>query len=115
MKVLKYFLIRLRAVFASYNYLYSYSKLFCLTCLLMQCCSTSQINFIYIIIFFITVYNPVYWMFLKKYSILKIDQHLAHYFENYGLNLSSPPHFLFSQIITSFLNSMIPTNQETGL
>ena len=49
----------------------------------------------------------------KRY--FKIDHHLARYFVNYSACLSGPPPFLFSQIITSFLNSMISINQETGL
>ena len=49
----------------------------------------------------------------KRYS--KIYQHLARHFKNNGACLSSPPLFLCSQIITSFSNSMIYTNQEAGL
>ena len=49
----------------------------------------------------------------KRYS--KIDQHLSWHFKYNGGCLSSPPPFLWSQIITPFSNSMISTNQETGL
>ena len=55
--------------------------------------------------------------FLLKYIQKKsiIDQHLARHFVNYVACLSSPPHFLCSQIITPFIYSMISTNQKTGL
>ena len=49
----------------------------------------------------------------KRYS--RIDQHLARHFKYKGSCLSSPPPFLCSQIITPSSNSMISTNQETGL
>ena len=45
----------------------------------------------------------------KRYS--KIDQHLARYFKYNSGCLSSPPPFLCSQIITTFSNSIISTNQ----
>ena len=45
----------------------------------------------------------------------KIDQHLARHFKYNGACLSNPPPFLYSQIIISFSNSTISTNQETGL
>ena len=44
----------------------------------------------------------------EKYS--KIDQHLARHFKYNVAYLSSPPPFLYRQIITPFSNSMISTN-----
>ena len=49
--------------------------------------------------------------YIKKY--FKIYQHLARHFKYNGWCLSSPPPFVFSEIITSFSNYL--TNQETGL
>ena len=49
----------------------------------------------------------------ERYS--KIDQHLARHLKYDGVCLSSPPPLLYSQIIDLFHNSMISTNQETGL
>ena len=50
---------------------------------------------------------------MKRY--FRIDQHFARHFVNYGACLSSSPLFLCSQTVTLFCNSMISTNQETGL
>ena len=49
----------------------------------------------------------------KKYS--KIDQYLARHSKFNVAYLSSPPPSLCIKIITPFSNSMISTNQETGL
>ena len=49
----------------------------------------------------------------KRYY--KIDQYLAWHFKYNGAGLSSPHPFLCSQIITPFSNSIISTDQETGL
>ena len=54
------------------------------------------------------------WDCIKK-IYFKIDQHLARHFMYYGMYLSIPPPFLCSQIITSFPNPIISTNQETGI
>ena len=59
------------------------------------------------------VYHSDLSVFPKKYS--KIDQHLARHFRYNSACLSSPPPFLCGQIIIPFSNSMISTNQETGL
>ena len=53
--------------------------------------------------------------YYNRKMYFRIDQHLAQYFVNYGADLSSPPPFLWSQTITSFWNSIISSNQETGL
>ena len=49
----------------------------------------------------------------KRY--FKIDLHLARHFVYYVECFSSPPPFQCNKIITSFLNSIIYTNQEKGL
>ena len=51
----------------------------------------------------------LYYKYLDK-IYFQIDQHFVYYFEY----LSSLPPFLCSQIITSFLNSIIFTNLEKG-
>ena len=51
--------------------------------------------------------------FNKRYA--KVEQHLVRYFKYNGACLLSTPPFLCSQIITPFYNSMISTNQKTGL
>ena len=58
-----------------------------------------------------------YYFFLKnRYKrYFRIDQHLARLFINYAAGFSSPPPFLCSHTITQFWNSMISSNQETGL
>ena len=51
---------------------------------------------------------------MKRY--FKIDQHLARHFDYYIECLSRPPPpFLYSHIITPFINSMISNNQEKRL
>ena len=49
----------------------------------------------------------------KRYS--KIEKDIAQHFKYNGACLSSTPPFLCRQIIVPFSNSMISTNQETGL
>ena len=52
--------------------------------------------------------------YCSKKIYFKIDQHLVRYFVYYGSCLLNPNSLLCSQIITSFLNSIISTNQEKG-
>ena len=62
--------------------------------------------------YFVTIFHLLYAVH-KRYS--KIDKHLAWHFRYNGACLSSPPLFLCSQIVAPFSNSMILTNQGTGL
>ena len=60
------------------------------------------------------IYFPIY-QFVEKKRYYRIDQHLARHLKYYGACLSSPPPFLGSEIITPFSDSMVSTNQKTGL
>ena len=56
----------------------------------------------------------VYWVHIINKTCSKIDQHLARHFLYFSVCHSCPNTFLCSQILISFKNSIISTNQKHG-